>query len=315
MSVARESLLQRVGNKLWLTDGGLETTMVFHESLDLPYFSSFPLLDHPEGRNSLTRYFDQALETAKALGLGFVLDTTTWRASAGWGAVMNLTPDAVQRANHEAVAFSKSLCRDRPDQDILLNGIVGPHGDAYAPDSVLTADEAMAYHAPQIAILAEAGVDMVTAMTISSTGEAIGIARASQEAGLPVALSFTVETDGRLISGKSLEAAVLETDRATEGFPAWYGINCAHPEHFQRVLKGDWVQRIGVLRANASRKSHSELDESSELDAGDPDELGHQYAALQSLLPGLRVIGGCCGTDVRHIRAMGKECAHQHNAA
>jgi homocysteine S-methyltransferase len=164
-----------------------------------------------------------------------------------------------------------------------------------------------------VRVLAGAGVDIISAMTISSTGEAIGIARAARDVGLPVALSFTLETDGRLIGGMHLRDAIAETDRATGGYPAWFGINCVHPDHFLTILDGPWVSRIGAIRANASRMSHAELDEATELDAGNPEELGRQYADLQRLLPSLRVVGGCCGTDIRHVSAIGRACVnHAH---
>ncbi len=311
MTTTRTAALERqTSGKLWLADGGLETVMIFLEGLDLPHFASFPLLDDLRGRAALTRYFTTILDMAKSLDTGAVLDTVTWRASYGWGNVMGLSPMEIDNANREAAAFAINLRDTRPDQDIVVNGVVGPHGDAYAPDCILTADQAQAYHAPQIDTLANAGVQMITAMTISSTGEATGIAQAARAAGLPVALSFTVETDGRLISGMSLEQAIAETDLATDGYPAWYGINCAHPDHFRAVLNGSWVTRIGAVRANASRKSHAELDTSTELDAGNADELGILYSDLKRLLPALRVVGGCCGTDQTHISAIGLACIH-----
>ena len=298
----------------WLTDAGLETTMLFLEGLDLPQFASFPLLDSAKGREALTRYFNGLLDEAAALGCGFVLDTATWRASHGWGQVMGISPENIDGINRKAVDYAQELraARGAGQSDILIEGVIGPHGDAYAPGSVLNADAAQAYHARQVRVLAASGVDLVCALTISSTGESIGIARAAAEAGIPAVLSFTLETDGRLISGMGLDEAIMETDAATGGYPAWYGINCAHPDHFRAVLHGDWVGRIGSLRANASRQSHAELDEATELDAGNPEELARAYHDLQALLPGLRVMGGCCGTDRRHIAAIGRECLDRH---
>ena len=307
---ATQGLFDRTEGKVWITDGGLETALIFLDGIELPQFASFPLLEHEPGRGALRRYFAAMLDIAAANRTGFVLDTATWRASHGWGDAMALSADQIDAANRAAVAFARSLRDGAPGQEILVNGVIGPHGDAYAPEQVLTADQAQAYHDRQVRVLATEGVDLISAMTISSTGEAIGIARAARAAGIPVVLSFTVETDGRLISGQTLADAIAETDAATGGYPAWYGINCAHPDHFRDVLTGDWTRRIGSLRANASRKSHAELDEAVELDAGDPAELGAQYAALRAHLPGLRVVGGCCGTDARHIGAIGHACSH-----
>lgn len=312
---ATAALLRRMAGRLWLTDGGLETAMIFLDGLDLPQFAAFPLLDDAVGRDRLTVYFNGFLDEAARQGTGFVLDTVTWRASDGWGAVMGLAEGAIAQANRSAAEFARTLKAARPSggPDIVISGVVGPHGDAYAPDRVLTADEAEAYWTPQIAALAEGGAEAITAATLSDPGQGIGIARAARKAGLPVVIGFTVETDGRLVSGMDLGAAIAATDAATDAYPAWYMINCAHPDHFRGVLTGGWVGRIGAVRANASRRSHAELDEATELDAGDPEELGRDYRALLPLLPGLRVLGGCCGTDLRHVTAIGRAClTHMH---
>jgi S-methylmethionine-dependent homocysteine/selenocysteine methylase len=177
---------------------------------------------------------------------------------------------------------------------IVISGCVGPQGDAAAAER---------YHGTQIATFSETAADMVTAITMTYADEAIGIARAVARAGLPVAISFTVETDGRLPSGQALGEAIDRVDRETNGAPAYYGINCAHPTHFEHVLRAGepWRDRIRALRANASTKSHAELDEAPELDEGDPPDLAARYAALRPGLPTLNVLGGCCGTDHRHV--------------
>ena len=304
------ALRARMGDRLHLTDGGLETALIFLQGIDLPQFAAFPLLETETGRAALTGYFTGFLDEAAALDMGFVLDTPTWRASAGWGARMGLSGDAIDKANRDAVAFAEGLRAGR--RGVLINGVLGPHGDAYAPDQVLSAVEAEEYHRRQIGVFAAAGVDMVSAVTISSTGEAIGIATAARKAGVPVVLSFTVETDGRLMSGMTLAEAIAQTDAATGAYPVGYGINCAHPDHFGPALQVDFVARIGMLRANASRLSHAELDEALALDDGDPDELAQDYRRLQAQLPGLRVLGGCCGTDLRHVSAIGHLCHDAH---
>lgn len=311
-----DALLTRMGKTIWLADGGLETDMIFHEGFDLPEFAAFPLLHDERGRARLSAYFDRFIDSAEGIGAGFLLDTATWRASHGWGAKMGLSAGEIDVANMEAVAFARALRDMRSGSvDIIVNGVIGPFGDAYAPDRVLTADEAFAYHLPQAAALARAGAEMISAVTMTSASEAIGISRAAQEVGLPVVLSFTVEADGNLVTGKSLGQAIDAAERATGGYPAWYMINCAHPDHFADKLKGDWVGRIGAVRANASRMSHAELDNATELDAGNPAELAQDYRRLQSLLPNLRVLGGCCGTDHRHVHAIGHAChAHARSA-
>ncbi|MCX7289014.1 MAG: homocysteine S-methyltransferase family protein [Rhodobacterales bacterium] len=295
----------------WPTDAGLETVMIFLEGLDLPHFASFRLLDTDQGRAALTRYFDHFLDLAREVGTGMVLDTATWRANMGWAAVMGMDVAAIRAANLQAVAFARDM-RERhetADLQILIDGVVGPSGDGYRIDTALSAKAAEALHEVQIAALAEAGVDMVSAITMTYADEAIGIARAAKRQGLPHVLSFTLETDGQLPDGSTLEAAISRVDAETGASPLFYMVNCAHPSHFSGVLHGPWVQRIGGVRANASRLSHAELDLMTELDDGDPEEFGTLYRDLGQLLPNLRLIGGCCGSDHRHV---GAACHHFH---
>ena len=308
-----DRLLSSAGRP-FLADAGLETAMIFHEGFKLPHFASFALLETEAGRAALTRWFDRFAELARQSGTGLVLDTATWRANMGWAAALGLDEAGIADLNRRAVAFGAAL-RDRhaaSGLDVVLNGLVGPSGDGYSPAAMLEPARAVAIHRPQIRALARAGVDMVTAMTMTHVGEAVGIARAAAAEGVPVVLSFTLETDGRLPSGQSFQAALAETEAATEGQPLFYMVNCAHPTHFAREISGPLRDRIGGLRANASRLSHAELEASTELDDGDPVEFGHLYAAFARVLPGLRVIGGCCGTDHRHV---GAACGHLHRAA
>ncbi|MCU9846845.1 homocysteine S-methyltransferase family protein [Defluviimonas sp. WL0024] len=290
--------------RIYLTDGGFETSMVFHEGLDLPAFSAVVLLDDAKTRAAVTRYFERFLAIAEEAGTGFVLDTATWRAADHWAAAIGRPKAELRQLARASVAFAQALrarWAGRVDP-ILIEGVVGPAGDGYAPESLLAPDEAEALHAGQVRLLAEEGVDFIGAITMTHPGEAIGIVRAAQAAGVPVVVSFTVETDGRLPNGQTIGAAIAETDAATGAAPLYYMINCAHPDHFAAELgQGDWRARIGGIRANASRLSHAELDKAEELDDGDPEEFGQLHAAFAGLLPGLKVTGGCCGTDHRHV--------------
>lgn len=313
---ATRDLLSLTKGRLWLTDGGLETAMVFLEGIELPQFASFTLLDSPHGRERITAYFDGFLHEARHLDTGFILDTLTWRASDGWADVMGIGRDRMAAINRDAVEFAKGIRARHRDhgRPILIDGVVGPQGDAYAPDRILTADEAEDYYRPQVRALAEAGADLISGITLSDVGQAVGLTRLAAEVGLPAVMSFTVETDGRLVSGLTLAEAIRQTDAATGAAPAWYMVNCAHPEHFRDALDGDWKGRLGGIRANASRQSHAELDEAAELDDGNPDELAAAYRELKVLLPNLRVVGGCCGTDLRHVSAIGHACiGHAHS--
>ena len=304
-----DALPQLAGDRIFLTDGGLETCLIFHEGIELPAFAAFTLYDDDAGRAALRGYFADYLATARAQDAGFLLDTATWRASPGWGAELGYDEEAIARVNRDAVAFARALRDEAGDAPgpILISGAIGPRGDGYRADVRMTAAEAEAYHGLQVRALAEAGADLVAAITMTYPDEAIGIARAAAASGIPAVISFTVETDGRLPDGTGLGDAIEQVDAETLGSPAYYMVNCAHPSHFAGVFAqgGAWLDRIGGLRANASALSHAELDEAEELDEGDPLALGADYARLRPQLRNVRVLGGCCGTDARHVAAVG----------
>lgn len=312
MSKYRKSLPQ-LADRIFLTDGGMETTLIFHEGLELPCFASFLLLDREEGRAALRRYYGHYAETARDLRQGLILDTATWRASADWGAKLGYDSAGLADVNRRAAALLAEFRESAEGEGspIVVNGCIGPRGDGYDPGRRMSAAEAEAYHGPQVKSLSDSEADMIGALTMTSAEEAIGVVRAAATAGTPVAVSFTLETDGRLPTGQPLGEAVEAVDAATGGAPAYFMINCAHPSHFHGVLDGreSWVGRLRGLRANASRRSHAELDEAPDLDEGDPVELGRDYAALRRRLPALTVLGGCCGTDHRHIHRIGRSCA------
>lgn len=295
------------GSQLFIGDGGLETTMIFEEGFELPEFASFTLLRDEAGRAALRRYYESFLAIAADHGTGFTCDPPTWRASERWGEKLGYSRAEIADLNREAVAFVREVCdRSAGEVPVAIVGTIGPHGDGYHPDSFLSAAEAEDYHARQVAVFAAEGVDMVAAMTITYVEEGVGVVRAAAAAGVPVVISFTVETDGRLPSGEPLREAVERLDDETGGAATYQMVNCAHPTHFAAELGGGepWLSRIGGIRANASRRSHAELDEATELDSGDPAELGSEYAAMVPGLPNLRVVGGCCGTDQRHVAAI-----------
>jgi homocysteine S-methyltransferase len=303
--------LPQVGSRPFLTDGGMETTLIFQEGADLPHFASFVLLDTPEGRAMLRRYHERYLAIARERGAGFVLDSATWRANADWGAMLGYDADALDRVNRDAIAHMLDLRSDWevPQTPCVISGAIGPRGDGYKSGS-MSASEARGYHSAQIATFAGTMADMVSAFTLTSVDEATGIALAARDHAMPCVISFTVETNGRLVTDRTLREAIEAVDDATGGYPAYFMINCAHPTHFAQALETDdsWTKRIVGLRANASAKSHAELDETETLDAGDPADLGLRYRALTKALPHIRVLGGCCGTDHRHVAAICDAC-------
>ncbi|HVQ58257.1 MAG TPA: homocysteine S-methyltransferase family protein [Solirubrobacterales bacterium] len=299
------------GGLLYLGDGGLETTMIGERGFELPEFASFVMLRDSDGRDALRAYYRDYIGIAREGGTGFVLDTPTWRASPGWGEKLGYTRAAIADVNRDAVELAMEIRAAEESQSTLIAicGAIGPEGDAYHPETVLSAAEAEEYHSDQIRAFAAADVDMVGALTLTYADEAIGIAAAAGTEGIPVSISFTLETDGRLPSGEELGEAIEKVDAATAGAAAYFMVNCAHPTHFASVLAagGPWIERLGGIRANASRRSHAELDEMTEIDSGDPEELGTEYRAFRDLLPNTRVLGGCCGTDARHVASV---CRH-----
>jgi homocysteine S-methyltransferase len=299
--------------RLFLTDGGLESDMIFNRGIDLPCFSAVMLLSTDRGRRALERYFRDFLDLARDSGTGLILESATWRASPDWAGPLNLDQAALDYLNREAIAMLLSLRREYETGDlpVVVSGCIGPRGDGYEPGRIMSYAEAEEYHAHQAGVLAGAGADMLAAITMTNVNEAVGIARAARRFELPVAISFTVETDGTLPTGDPLGAAISAVDDLTAGYPAYYMVNCAHPTHFASELLGggDWVRRVRGLRANASRCSHAELEAMTVLDDGNPAELAGEYAALFAELPQLTVLGGCCGTDIRHITQIARACA------
>jgi len=304
--------LPLLSGKLFLTDSGLETTLIFHDGVELSYFAAFDLLRSPEGVRTLRRYYARHAAIAEANGLGFILESPTWRASADWGEKLGYSASELAAVNHKAIALMVDLRQgcESAGSPMVISGCLGPRGDGYDPGRKMSADEAEAYHAAQIGVFADSEADLVTAITMTYAEEAIGIARAAVRVGMPAAISFTLETDGRLPTGQSLKDAIAAVDAATCNAPLYYMINCAHPTHFAHVLASGeaWLARVRGLRANASRRSHAELDAAPELDAGDPVELGAEYRALLRRLPHINVLGGCCGTDHRHVQAICAAC-------
>jgi S-methylmethionine-dependent homocysteine/selenocysteine methylase len=295
---------------VFVTDGGLETTLIFHHGFDLPHFAAFDLLRRPDGREALLRYFRTYADIARSYRTGLVLESPTWRANPDWGSKIGYSKDDLADVNAAAIALLTEVRAEYADQvpAIVISGCVGPRGDGYVAEHKMSADEAYDYHAEQIQVFGRTDADLVSAITMNYVEEAIGVARAARDAGMPAVISFTVETDGHLPTGEPLDEAIARVDYETSNTPAYYMINCAHPSHFaERLSSGAaCIDRIGGLRANASAKSHAELNESTELDAGDPVALGQLHVPLLRALGRVTVVGGCCGTDDRHVEEIAK---------
>jgi homocysteine S-methyltransferase len=305
--------LPQLDDRIFLTDGGMETTLIFHNGIDLPHFAAFDLLRHQDGRRTVYDYYARHAAIARRRGVGFIFESVSWRASPDWGAKLRLSEAKLADLNRASIDILLPLREafETTDSPMVISACVGPRGDGYTAEGKMTAEQAQAYHSFQARIFAGTEADMMTAMTLTYAEEAIGIARAATAAGMPVVISFTLETDGRLPSGQPLGEAIEAVDAATQNAPAYYMINCAHPSHFADAFARNepWLSRLKGLRANASKRSHAELDAAPDLDAGNPEELGQDYAALRARLGRrLNVLGGCCGTDHRHIEAIAFSC-------
>jgi len=306
--INRDKRLPDFDGRLFLTDGGLETTLIFHKGIELPYFASFPLLDDERGRAVLRDYYETYARIALDSRCGFVLESPTWRANRDWGARLGYDTAALARINREAIDLLLEVRGRFADEKLpmIVSGNIGPRGDGYAAGNRMKAAVAAVYHSEQVRAFAATEADVVTAITLTYAEEGIGVALAAERYGLPSVIGFTTETNGRLPSGQPLGEAIQAVDEATDGGPAWYMVNCAHPDHFAEALEpgAAWTRRIRALRANASRCSHAELDEATQLDDGDPAEFGRLHRTLRERLPGVAVFGGCCGTDHRHVGAV-----------
>jgi S-methylmethionine-dependent homocysteine/selenocysteine methylase len=307
----RDRLPQLCGG-MFLTDGGFETSLIFHEEWDLPMGEAFVLMDSVQGVAAIRAYFDRYIPMALERGLGFVLESPTWRANPDWAAKIGYERKRLAEINRASIDLMHQI-RDTFETErspMPISGCIGPRRDGYDPGAVMSVAAAEAYHAWQIGVLREAGADFVSGFTMTNVNEALGLTRAAKAAGMPCVISFTLETDGRLPTGETLASAIGKVDEATEAYPAYYMINCAHPTHFADTLEADsaWVQRLRGLRANSSKRSHAELDNSPDLDIGNPKELGREYQALLQRFPQINVLGGCCGTDHRHVECIAVSC-------
>lgn len=305
--------LPQLNGRPFLTDGGIETTLVFHEGQELPHFAAFHLMRTADGERVLRKYFRTYAALAAKFGAGLVLESVTWRANADWGAKLGYTARELAGVNRRAVRQIEELRAEFAESGapIVLSGCIGPRGDGYTPGALMSAQEAERYHRAQIEVFADTACDLVSAFTLNYVEEAIGIARAARKAGIPAVIAFTVETDGRLPTGQALGDAIRQVDEATSGYPAYFMLNCAHPSHIARGVREEetWTARLRGLRVNASRMSHAELNDSQDLDDGDPVELGLECAGLVAgALRNVNVLGGCCGTDHRHVERIAAAC-------
>ena len=307
MARYRENLPQ-MGSDIFACYVGMETEILFRDGIDLPGFASYPLLLNPAHKKLVRNYYCELVDLVREQNNGLILDAATWVANRDRGASLGFSPQDLEELNVEAINLIAEVRAEKGDLPTVLSAPVGPRGDGYAPADLMTIAEAEAYHSEQIEVLASTEADMVTGYTLCYPEEAAGIVCAAKKFGMPVAIAFTVETDGRLPTGVSVREAIEKVDSETGGGPLYYLINCAHPDHFTRIFNREgWMKRLRGVVANASRCSHAELDEAEALDEGDPDELGILVGGLRSHYPHFNILGGCCGSNLRHMKRILEE--------
>ncbi len=303
--------LPQLGNDIFACYTGMDTDIIYNRGIDLTGFASYTLLSTDEGKSRLREYYSNLMALARELNVGVILDSVTWVANRDRGRDLSYSPDDLKKFNTEAIELIASVREEEGDLPTVLCGQVGPRGDGYEPSDLMSTEDAERYHAEQIKVYSITDVDLVSASTMCYAEEAVGVVRAAQRYDIPVSISFTVETDGRLPTGMSLEEAIQKVDDETDGRALYFLINCAHPDHFTGIFNDEpWMNRLRGVVANASRCSHSELEAAKEFDEGNPDELGSLIGSLLKQYPHFNIIGGCCGTDMRHMKRILEEAKY-----
>jgi S-methylmethionine-dependent homocysteine/selenocysteine methylase len=265
----------------------------------------FPLLDNAAAMSDLKAMYSRVLDVAAEHGFAAMLTGLDYRGSPDWAEKLGYSRDGLAHALEGSIGFLRDVAQPYRSQvvEILIGGQVGPRGDAYALNKTITADEAEEYHSFQLEVHKRAGVDFAWAATFNNVPEAVGVARAASRIGIPLTISFTLDSNHRLKSGPSLKEAIEAVDaQAGNARPDFYGINCSHPLEFEPALEpGDWVKRIRSLRPNASAKDKIDLCQIGHIEDGDPADLGQRIGALSQRYPQIDVFGGCCGTWAPHL--------------
>ncbi|MBW2409401.1 MAG: homocysteine S-methyltransferase family protein [Deltaproteobacteria bacterium] len=291
-----------------LTEGAVIERLRRDPAVELdPYIANAGLIYDQAGKQAMTRIYRQYIDIASRYRLPMIVSAPTWRASS-------------ERINKSAYSGRETMVKDCADfinrirQDvsqsadcIYIAGLIACRGDSYEPREALTADKAEAYHRLQAQELAHAGVDFILAATLPAVSEALGIAAALSQCAIPYSLSFVIRSDGRVLDGTPLQAAIEKIDAAVNPGPLFYQINCVHPAIFRKAIEQSepGFDRLLGLQANTSEKSPEELDGLGYLDTSEPEEFAESMLALHTHF-GLKIIGGCCGTDHRHIEEIAK---------
>ncbi len=264
-------------------------------------------------RDVLTQVHREYLDIGQRYGIPMIATTPTWRANTER---VSRSPFAGLPVNRDGVAYMTALRAGYGGDasPILIGGQIGPKGDAYSPQEAPGADDAEAFHRPQIEELADAGVDLLIAQTLPAADEALGIARVMARTGVPYVLSYVVRQNGTLLDGTALDEAVRRIDDAVERPALHHAVNCVHGSVFAAAMTATQARdahaarRISGLSANTSAKTPEELDGLVELDTEAPEDFGTNLLGVRQAF-GSRFLGGCCGTSTAHIEALAQRWA------
>lgn len=300
----------RLENKFYLTAGGTETEILYKWGYELPEFAMFTLLDDEEANECVRNMYRRYFEVAAKNNTGLVIEGHDYRASPDWAGKLGISLENLAEIQHRIINFLTDLKTefDGKVSDVVITGGIGPRGDAYGTGGNISEAEAEDYHSVQLSTLKDTDADMAVALTFNNIPEAVGIVRAATKIGIPIGISLTLNTESRLSSGPSLREAIEAIDENTDEGAAWYGTNCSHPLEFEPAIseEGAWRQRLRLIRPNAAKMEKISLCKLGHLEDGDPIELGAQMGDVASRFPSVDIIGGCCGTDERHLNEIAK---------
>lgn len=307
--VKHTSFPPRKEGRFYLTEGGTETELMYKHGFELPHFAMFPMLENPDALSRMRDMFRSYLDVAAKHEFCALMGGLDYRASPDWGELLGYSPASLSDANLQSIEFLREIAREYSSQipEILIQGLIGPRGDAYERNESITENEAEDYHAVQLETLKKADVDSALAITFNNIPESIGVARAAAKIGVPLGISLTLDSNSKLHSGPSLAEAITDIDKETDQSPEYFLINCSHPIEFEPAIEpGDWIRRIRGVRPNASKMEKIALCQIGHLEDGDPEELGTLCGDLARRYPHMDIWGGCCGTWSNHLNEIAR---------
>jgi len=295
--------------RFYLTEGGTETELMYKHGFELPHFAMFPLLENPEATSRMKEMFRSYLEVAAKHKTYALMGGLDYRASPDWGKLLGYSPEGLAEANLQSIEFLREIAKEYTSEipGILIQGLIGPRGDAYQRNTTITENEAEDYHSVQLETLRKSNVDLALAITFNNIPESVGVARAAAKIGVPLAISLSLDSTSKLNSGPTLVEAITTIDKETDQSPEFYLINCSHPVEYEPAIEpGDWISRVRGVRPNASKMEKLALCKIGHLEEGNPVELGQLCGDLAGRYPHMDIWGGCCGTWNNHLDEIAK---------